>query len=82
MRRLVAELLDPATTYEPEALLPNDLVRALEIDAKFAQLRFGLVDGTVAAIAERRRIYRLLTTDRRDFVAPIVCARLPGSSAR
>ena len=69
MRRLVAELLDPATTYELEALLPNDLVRALEIDAKFAQLRLGLVDGTVAAIAERRRIYRVLTTDRRDFVA-------------
>ena len=75
MRRLVAELLDPATTYELEALLPNDLVRALEIDAKFAQLRLGLVDGTVAAIAERRRIYRVLTTDRRDFVALRVGAR-------
>jgi predicted nucleic acid-binding protein len=27
----------------------------------------GLVDGTVAAVAERRQIFRVLTTDRRDF---------------
>jgi len=26
-----------------------------------------LVDGLVAAVAERRHIYRILTTDRRDF---------------
>jgi predicted nucleic acid-binding protein len=29
----------------------------------------GLVDGTVAAVAERRKVYRVLTTDRRDFSA-------------
>lgn len=29
----------------------------------------GLVDGTVAAVAERRQVYRVLTTDRRDFGA-------------
>ncbi|MGH7966268.1 MAG: PIN domain-containing protein [Candidatus Binatia bacterium] len=67
MRKLVAELLDPATTYEFEAVLPSDVVRALQIDAKFNQLAIGLVDGTVAAVAERCRIYRVLTTDRRDF---------------
>jgi predicted nucleic acid-binding protein len=27
----------------------------------------GLVDGTVAAVAERRHVYRILTTDHRDF---------------
>ncbi|HZP43791.1 MAG TPA: PIN domain-containing protein [Candidatus Binatia bacterium] len=69
MRRLVAEMLDPATTYELEPLLPEDLVRALEIDAKFRRLDLGLVDGSVAAIAERRHIPRVLTTDRRDFTA-------------
>ena len=67
MRKLIAELFDPATTYEFEPLIPPDVVRALELDAKFRELEIGLVDGTVAAVAERRRIFRVLTTDRRDF---------------
>ena len=67
MRKLVAELFDPATTYEYEAASPADLVRALQLDAKFRELRLGLVDGTVAAVAERRRVHRVLTTDRWDF---------------
>ncbi len=69
MRKLVAEVFDPATRYEYEPALPCDLVRALELDARFANLDLGLVDGTVAAVAERRKIYRVLTTDRRDFGA-------------
>ena len=67
MRHLVAEIFDPATTYEYEHVHPTDIVRALIIDAKFRELSLGLVDGTVAAVAERRRIHRVLTTDRRDF---------------
>lgn len=67
MRKLVAEIFDPATTYELEPVIPRDIVRALEIDAKFRESAIGLVDGTVAAVAERRRILRVLTTDRRDF---------------
>jgi predicted nucleic acid-binding protein len=69
MRKLIAEIFDPVTRYEYELPLPSDLVRALELDAKFKDLNLGLVDGTVAAVAERRRIYRVLTTDRRDFSA-------------
>lgn len=69
MRKLVVELFDPRTTYEYEFALPADVVRALEIDAKFQELDLGLVDGTVAAVAERRKLYRVLTTDRRDFSA-------------
>jgi predicted nucleic acid-binding protein len=69
MRKLVAEVFDPGTRYEYELPLPSDLVRALEIDAKFMNLAMGLVDGTVAAVAERRQIYRILTTDRRHFSA-------------
>jgi predicted nucleic acid-binding protein len=69
MRRLVAEVFDPATRYEYELPLPSDIARALELDARFAGLGLGLVDGTVAAVAERRQIYRVLTTDRRDFGA-------------
>lgn len=67
MRKLVAEIFDPGTRYEYEFPLPSDLVRALEFDAKFADLKMGLVDGTVAAVAERRQVYRILTTDHRDF---------------
>ena len=69
MRRLVAEIFDPGTRYEYEAPLPSDIVRALELDAKFKELSLGLVDGTVAAVGERREVYRILTTDRRDFSA-------------
>ncbi len=67
MRKLVAEIFDPKTRYEYELPVASDIARALELDAKFQDLKLGLVDGTVAAVAERRRIFRVLTTDRRDF---------------
>jgi predicted nucleic acid-binding protein len=67
MRRLIGEIFDPATTYEFEPTTPQDIVRGLELDAKFASLALGLVDGVVAAVAERRQIPRVLTTDRDDF---------------
>ena len=76
MRRLVAEIFDPKTRYEYEFPLPSDIARAMELDTRFKQLNLGLVDGTVAAVAERRRVYRVLTTDRRDFTAVRVGTRL------
>jgi predicted nucleic acid-binding protein len=76
MRKLIAEIFDPATRYEYELPLPADITRALELDARFGQLELGLVDGTVAAIAERRDVYRVLTSDRRDFSAIRVGPRL------
>jgi predicted nucleic acid-binding protein len=76
MRKLIAEIFDPATRYEYELPLPTDIVRALELDARFGDLDLGLVDGTVAAVAERRQVYRVLTTDRRDFTAIRVGPRL------
>ena len=69
MRRLIAEIFDPATRYDYELQLPTDIARGLELDAKFADLDLGLADGTVAAFAERRRVYRVLTSERRDFSA-------------
>lgn len=48
MRKLIAEIFDSATRYEYELALPSDIVRALEIDAKFKELSLGLVDGPVA----------------------------------
>ena len=76
MRRLIAEIFDPATRYEYELPIASDVVRALELDAKFKELHLGLVDGMVAAVAERRRIHRVLTTDRRDFGALRIGPRL------
>jgi predicted nucleic acid-binding protein len=76
MRKLIAEIFDPGTRYEYEFPLPADLVRALELDAKFKELDLGLVDGTVAALAERRQVYRVLTTNRRDFSAVRIGPRL------
>lgn len=76
MRKLIAEIFDPATRYEYELPLPSDIARALDLDAKFGGLELGLVDGTVAAVAERRQVYRILTTDRRDFSAIRVGPRL------
>ncbi len=67
MRALIADLFDPRSRYRFEPATPADLVRAMEFDAKFADLKLGLVDGTVAAVAERLGIYRVLTNDRRDF---------------
>ncbi|MFQ5683753.1 MAG: PIN domain-containing protein [Candidatus Binatia bacterium] len=76
MRKLVAEIFDPGTRYEYELPIPSDIVRALELDARFRELKLGLVDGMVIAVAERRRVYRVLTTDRRDFGAIRVGPRL------
>jgi len=47
MRRFLADVLDPKSRYELEPIEPRDLVRALEIDTKFASLRIALVDGIV-----------------------------------
>jgi predicted nucleic acid-binding protein len=76
MRRLVADIFDPGTRYEYELPLPSDIARSLELEARFKELNLGLVDGTVAAVAERRRVYRILTTDRRDFGALRIGPRL------
>ena len=69
MRKLIREIVDPATTYELEPVSAADLARAAQLDVKFHQLQLGLVDGVVAAIAERRGIPRVLTMDRRDFAS-------------
>jgi predicted nucleic acid-binding protein len=69
MRRLVSEMFDPETTYEYVPTSPEDVARGLVLDERFAALEIGLVDGVVAAVAERMRVFRILTTDRRDFGA-------------
>jgi len=75
MRRLVDEIFDPATTYEYILTSAEDVARGLALEERFAALKIGLVDGVVAAVAERMRALRILTTDRRDFGALRVGAR-------
>lgn len=67
MHELLAEIFDRRTTYEFQATIEEDITRAIELDQKFRELEIGLVDGVVAALAERLRIYRILTIDHEDF---------------
>ena len=67
MHKLIAEIFDPETSYEFEPADAQDILRSKMIDAKFRDLELGLVDSSVASVAERRRIYRVLTIDRDDF---------------
>ncbi len=44
-----------------------DLMRARHLDRQYADLRMGLVDAVVMALAERHRAAAIVTLDRRHF---------------
>lgn len=46
-----------------------DIIRAHEIVSNYRDSYIGLVDATIVALAERYRIRRVLTLDRRHFAA-------------
>jgi predicted nucleic acid-binding protein len=48
-------------------LTGEDLRRATELMARYADARIGFVDAAVAALAERLVSVRIYTLDRRDF---------------
>lgn len=50
-----------------ENLIQEDLFRALQLMEQFSDANIGFVDASVAAVAERMKIDRILTTDRRHF---------------
>ena len=50
-----------------EGLTGEDLRRTSKLLEQYADANIGFVDATVVAIAERLKICRLLTTDRRHF---------------
>ena len=66
MHRILNELADGTYDYHPPTL--EDLARARELDRKFASVDLGLVDASVAALAERTGVLRVLTVDS-DFAA-------------
>jgi uncharacterized protein len=45
----------------------EDLVRANQIMAKYPDVPLGIADASVLALAERYRIQKILTLDRRHF---------------
>ena len=64
-RQLVQSALSGELTIED--LTNADYRRALELVRRYESARIGFVDSTVMAVAERLKITRILTTDRRDF---------------
>lgn len=45
----------------------SDMARALELMRQYHDARIGFVDATLVALAERHRIRRVLTLDKRHF---------------
>lgn len=67
MRVFMEDLARGAFTYAPPSV--GQLSRAMEVDRRFADLRLGLVDGSIVALAESLGIRRLATRDVRHFAA-------------
>ncbi len=67
MQVFLQDLSRGAFTYAPPTI--GQLARAMEVDRQFADLRLGLVDGSVVALAESLGIRRLATRDMRHFAA-------------
>lgn len=61
-----------------EPVIKDDLARIDEITRQYPTANFDLVDCCIMAIAERRKITRIATFDRRDFgfFQPRHCQRL------
>jgi hypothetical protein len=61
-----------------ESLYPQDIERIQQLLETYSSLNIGFVDASVLAIAERRGITQILTTDRRHFsvVTPKHCKTL------
>ena len=64
-QRLVQSII--GGEMEVEGLKIADLRRSLELMRRYQDAQIGFVDATVVAIAERLKLERILTTDRRDF---------------
>ncbi len=64
-RKLVQSVVNGEMAVEELTL--QDLRRTLELLRDYEEARLGFVDATVVAMAERLKLTRILTTDRRDF---------------
>lgn len=68
-QRVERELLEDVANgaYELADFGPDDVVTAMELIDRYADLRLGLSDASVVVLAARHRTTRLLTLDERDF---------------
>lgn len=67
MQAFMEDLASGAFTYAPPAL--DQILRAMEIDRRFADQRMGLVDASVVALADHLGVRRIATRDVRHFTA-------------
>jgi predicted nucleic acid-binding protein len=67
MNVFVDDLARGAFTYAPPTL--DQLLRAIDIDQRYADLQLGLVDSSIVALADVVGVRRLATRDIRDFAA-------------
>lgn len=65
MRRFLQDLVNSTTVFEP--ITAVDLQRINEILEQYADSRLDFVDATIVTIAERKKITRILSLDRRDY---------------
>ncbi len=72
-RELVLDVQEGKFEFVP--LVREDLGRAYRIMARYSDARLDFADATLTAVAERLKITRIATTDRRDFslVRPAHC---------
>jgi uncharacterized protein len=68
-QRVERELLEDVASgaYELAEFTPDDVVSAMGLIDRYADLKLGLADASVAVLAGRHRTTRLLTLDERDF---------------
>jgi predicted nucleic acid-binding protein len=68
-QRVEREVLEDVANgaYELADFGPDDILAAMELIDRYADLRIGLTDASVAVLAARHRTTRLLTLDERDF---------------
>jgi len=67
MQLFMQDVARGAFTYAPPT--PAHLVRAMEVDRRYADLGLGLVDASLVALAESLDVRRLATRDVRHFAA-------------
>lgn len=64
-RELLEDVANGA--YELADFGPDDVVTAMELIDRYADLELGLTDASVAVLAARHRTTRVLSLDERDF---------------
>lgn len=64
-----SRFIDSCFSGDPkvEMLVQEDFLRSFQFMQHFLKANIGFVDASVAAVAERLKINRILTTDRRHF---------------